>query len=250
MTVCGAGVATFWQPERVAGTLPGAMRCAPIGTALALDPSVAFRVCNPMAFAPSQSSRAPLESESPSASSPALRLAATPADLAADLRRAMRGEVRFDAGSRALYATDGSNYRQPPIGVVIPTRRARTSSRGMDVCRAHGAPIFGRGGGTSLAGQCCNTGRGLRLVEVHESRAGRSTSAADSAVVQPGTILDDLRSRRRAARADVRSRSRDARPLHAGRHGRQRLVRRAFGDGAVRRPGARGPPTTSRSSRC
>src|SRR3954451_4266877 len=40
--------------------------------------------------------------------------------LYADLRRAISGEVRFDAGSRALYATDGSNYRQVPIGVVIP----------------------------------------------------------------------------------------------------------------------------------
>jgi hypothetical protein len=36
------------------------------------------------------------------------------------LRQAVTGEVRFDAGSRALYATDRSNYRQVPIGVVIP----------------------------------------------------------------------------------------------------------------------------------
>ena len=36
------------------------------------------------------------------------------------LRRQVRGEVRFDEGSRALYATDGSNYRQVPIGVVLP----------------------------------------------------------------------------------------------------------------------------------
>src|ERR1044072_3547706 len=43
-----------------------------------------------------------------------------PPVLAADLRRRIRGEVRFDPGSRALYATDGSNYRQVPIGVVIP----------------------------------------------------------------------------------------------------------------------------------
>src|SRR5690625_354020 len=40
--------------------------------------------------------------------------------LAAALERKVRGEVRFDAGSRALYSTDGSNYRQVPIGVVIP----------------------------------------------------------------------------------------------------------------------------------
>src|SRR3954454_25250191 len=75
--------------------------------------------------------------------------------LSAELRGAVRGEVRFDAGSRALYATDGSNYRQPPIGVVIP-RDSEDVERAVAICRAHEAPIFGRGGGTSLAGQCCN----------------------------------------------------------------------------------------------
>lgn len=32
------------------------------------------------------------------------------AALESELRRVVSGEVRFDAGSRALYATDGSNY--------------------------------------------------------------------------------------------------------------------------------------------
>ena len=41
-------------------------------------------------------------------------------ELEHELRRVLRGEVRFDRGSRALYATDGSNYRQIPIGLVIP----------------------------------------------------------------------------------------------------------------------------------
>ena len=40
--------------------------------------------------------------------------------LAADLRASIDGEVRSDAGSRPLYATDTSNYRQIPICVVIP----------------------------------------------------------------------------------------------------------------------------------
>ena len=44
--------------------------------------------------------------------------------LARELRTRVRGEVRFDAGSRALYATDGSNYRHTPIGVVIPRDRS------------------------------------------------------------------------------------------------------------------------------
>ncbi|MFR9780469.1 hypothetical protein ACL02O_31020, partial [Micromonospora sp. MS34] len=40
--------------------------------------------------------------------------------LAADLRAEVDGEVRFDAGSRAAYSTDASNYRQVPLGVVVP----------------------------------------------------------------------------------------------------------------------------------
>src|SRR3982750_3002979 len=72
-----------------------------------------------------------------------------------DLRRAVRGEVRFDSGSRALYATDGSNYRQVPIGVVVP-RSVEDVIDTIAVCREHGAPVLSRGGGTSLAGQCCN----------------------------------------------------------------------------------------------
>jgi len=111
--------------------------------------------------------------------------------LAADLRGAIAGEVRFDPGSRALYATDASNYRQAPLGVVIP-RDVDDVVRAVDICRAHEAPIFGRGGGTSLAGQCCNAAVCLdfskymnRVLEIDPQRR--------VAHVEPGTILDDLR---------------------------------------------------------
>src|SRR5438552_2268323 len=40
-------------------------------------------------------------------------------DLATDLVHAVRGKVRFDSGSRALYATDALNYRQVPIGGML-----------------------------------------------------------------------------------------------------------------------------------
>jgi FAD/FMN-containing dehydrogenase/Fe-S oxidoreductase len=75
--------------------------------------------------------------------------------LAKDLAGVVRGEVRFDAGSRALYATDLSAYRQVPIGVVIP-RDAEDVVAAVEACRAHAAPVLGRGGGTSLGGQTCN----------------------------------------------------------------------------------------------
>src|SRR5690242_21192173 len=75
--------------------------------------------------------------------------------LAAELARSIEGEVRFDAGSRALYASGGANYRQVPIGVVIP-KSVDDIVRTVEACRRFGAPILSRGGGTSLAGQICN----------------------------------------------------------------------------------------------
>src|SRR5206468_2066310 len=77
------------------------------------------------------------------------------AALEAALRRHISGEVRFDNGSRALYATDGSNYRQVPIGVVLPKTNDDVTAA-ISLCREHGSPLLCRGGGTSLAGQCCN----------------------------------------------------------------------------------------------
>src|ERR1700722_11294956 len=68
------------------------------------------------------------------------------------LRAEIRGEVRFDASSKALYATDGSNYRNIPIGVVIPRDEADVVAT-ITICRNFNAPILSRGAGTSLAGQ-------------------------------------------------------------------------------------------------
>src|SRR5919112_836034 len=76
--------------------------------------------------------------------------------LAKELEAAIEGEVRFDDGSRALYATDSSNYRQVPIGVVIPKTREDVVKT-VAICRKFNAPLLPRGGGTSLAGECCNT---------------------------------------------------------------------------------------------
>jgi len=72
------------------------------------------------------------------------------AALAAALAREIEGEVRFDDGSRALYATDASNYRQVPIGIVIPKRADDVIAAVALACK-FGAPILARGAGTSLA---------------------------------------------------------------------------------------------------
>src|SRR5438128_9398492 len=113
------------------------------------------------------------------------------AGLESALRRHLRGEVRFDAGSRALYATDGSNYRQVPIGVVRP-RDADDVVAAVATAREFNAPTLCRGGGTSLAGQCCNVAVVLDfskyMAEILEVDPARRVAR-----VQPGVILDHLR---------------------------------------------------------
>jgi FAD/FMN-containing dehydrogenase/Fe-S oxidoreductase len=111
--------------------------------------------------------------------------------LAADLQREVRGEVRFDDGARALYATDASNYRQVPIGVVVP-RDAHDVIATVALARKHGAPILARGGGTSLAGQCCNVAVVLDFSKYMHAIPEMNPQAR-FARVQPGIILDDLR---------------------------------------------------------
>jgi len=113
------------------------------------------------------------------------------ADLEHALKSAVRGEVRFDRGSRALYASDASNYRQVPIGVVIP-RDADDVIATVALARKHGAPILARGGGTSLAGQCCNVALILDFSKyMHNIR--ELNVEQKFATIEPGIILDDLR---------------------------------------------------------
>ncbi len=109
-----------------------------------------------------------------------------------DLRAAIQGEVRFDDGSRALYSTDASNYRQVPIGVVIPKEKDDVIET-VAICRRYGAPIVARGGGTGLSGQTCNV-----AVVIDMSRYMHAIVEMDpqkrQARVLPGIILDHLRS--------------------------------------------------------
>src|ERR1700737_274002 len=74
------------------------------------------------------------------------------------LRRHVRGEVRFDSSSRALYATDGSNYRQVPIGVVLP-RDADDVIAAVSLAREYGAPLLCRAGGPPRPGTAAKHAR-------------------------------------------------------------------------------------------
>ncbi|MFJ2724352.1 FAD-binding and (Fe-S)-binding domain-containing protein [Streptomyces collinus] len=113
--------------------------------------------------------------------------------LEAALRDEVDGEVRFDAGSRGAYVTDGSNYRQVPLGVVVP-RTVEAGARAVAVCARFDVPVLSRGGGTSLAGQTTNTAVVVdwtkycdRLVSVDPD--------ARTCVVEPGIVLDALNRR-------------------------------------------------------
>jgi hypothetical protein len=112
-------------------------------------------------------------------------------ELESRLKATLRGDVQFDLGSRALYAADASNYRQLPIGVVLP-RDAADVEAAVAACRAVGAAILPRGAGTSVAGQTAN----VAVVFDFSRYLNRLTSldpAARLAVVEPGIVLDRLR---------------------------------------------------------
>ena len=109
------------------------------------------------------------------------------------LEAEIEGEVRFSKGDRALYATDASNYRQIPYGVVLP-KSAEDVVTTVRLCNRFDVPVLPRGGGTSLSGETCNT-----AVVIDFSKYMHRVISIDPekklAVVEPGCILDNLRQR-------------------------------------------------------
>ncbi len=114
------------------------------------------------------------------------------AALEAELSQRVDGEVRFDASARAAYSTDASNYRQVPIGVVLP-RTVDAVTTIVEICRVHGAPLLSRGGGTSLAGECTNAAVVIDWSK-HCNRLISVDTARRTCIVEPGIVLDRLNS--------------------------------------------------------
>ena len=112
-------------------------------------------------------------------------------ELEARLKATLRGDVRFDLGSRALYAADSSNYRQLPVGVILP-RDAADVEAALAACRATGAAVLPRGAGTSLAGQCANVAVVFDFSRYMNTLEGIDAEAK-LARVEPGIVLDRLR---------------------------------------------------------
>ncbi len=112
------------------------------------------------------------------------------------LSQSIEGEVRFDAVSRSMYATDASVYQLMPLGVVIPRTR-EDIRRTLELCREHGVSITPRGGGTSQAGQAIGKGIQLdfskyinRIIEVNETE--------QYVRLEPGIVLDHLNAQLRS----------------------------------------------------
>jgi FAD/FMN-containing dehydrogenase/Pyruvate/2-oxoacid:ferredoxin oxidoreductase delta subunit len=106
------------------------------------------------------------------------------------LRAAVRGKVAVDAGSRALYATDASNYRVPPRAVVLPTCVEDVSAV-MAICREQGVPVTARGAGTSIAGNAIGPGVILDFSR-HLDAVLELDPVTRLARVQPGVVLETL----------------------------------------------------------
>ena len=103
----------------------------------------------------------------------------------------MKGEVRFDATTRAAYSSDSSNYRLVPVGVVFPVDQPDVQSAARIGAEA-GVALLARGAGTSLAGQACNEAVVVDMSR-HMTRVLEIDAARRVARVQPGVVLDDLR---------------------------------------------------------
>ncbi len=112
------------------------------------------------------------------------------ADFEAALRPRLSGDLRMDAVSRALYATDASLYQISPVGVLIP-KHPDDVQAAMEAAARYGVPVLPRGGGSSLAGQAVGAALVIdftkHLDAIHEidAEAGRVR-------VEPGLTLDRL----------------------------------------------------------
>jgi FAD/FMN-containing dehydrogenase/Fe-S oxidoreductase len=103
----------------------------------------------------------------------------------------IEGEVRFDAGTQALYATDGSNYRQVPLGVVLP-KTEEDIIQTTAICRKYNAPLLSRGCGTSLTGACCNVAVVMDMTKYY-NKVLHIDKERKLVRVQPGIVLDEMR---------------------------------------------------------
>ncbi len=109
------------------------------------------------------------------------------------LRSKVDAEVRFEAGSRGAYATDGSHHRQVPLGAVVP-RSVEAGAEAVEVCARFGAPVLSRGAGTSLAGRTANAAVVIDWTKYRDALISVDADAR-TCVMEPGIVPDELNRR-------------------------------------------------------
>jgi FAD/FMN-containing dehydrogenase/Fe-S oxidoreductase len=108
----------------------------------------------------------------------------------ADLKKRVKGDIRFDEYSRLLYSTDASIYQIEPVGIVVPRHKGDVQAV-LELANRLGVSILPRGGGTSLAGQAVGHSIVLdfskymhNVLEVNKEELWCR--------VQPGLVQDEL----------------------------------------------------------
>lgn len=112
------------------------------------------------------------------------------ADFAAALRPRLRGDLRLDALTTALYATDASLYREPPLGALIP-RSVDDVQAALEEAARFGVPVLPRGSGSSLAGSAVGAALVIDTTRWLDDIVSIDAEAR-TATVGPGVVLDDL----------------------------------------------------------
>lgn len=110
--------------------------------------------------------------------------------LLTQLRAHVAGDVLADAGSRAIYSADASNYRHVPTAVVLP-RTEDDVIAALAICREHGVPLTMRGAGTSIGGNAIGTGVVLDTSR-HLGKILEIDDGSATAIVQAGVIAGQL----------------------------------------------------------
>ena len=111
--------------------------------------------------------------------------------LSVELTDALGDAVHFDTAHQAVYASEASNYRQIPIGVVTP-KNTEQFVQGIAICHRNKAPILMRGGGTSMNGQTVNHAVVFDISK-YCNHILDLDPVAGTALVEPGVICDSLR---------------------------------------------------------
>ena len=112
-------------------------------------------------------------------------------DLKKDLvSRNFSGEIFTDKGTRTIYATDGSVYREFPEAVVFPKNKSDIITL-IKYASQHKKSIIPRAAGTSLAGQV--VGKGIVAdISRHQNKILSLNQKEKSVRIEPGVVLEEL----------------------------------------------------------